>query len=368
MSNAGAVFRRMLGVAAIVTAWAAPAAAQTRPARVILFLADGAGAGHWGAALTGRESLAVHEFPMSGLIDTRGADHTVTESAAGATAYATAVRSFAGALGVGPDSQPRTSVLEIAQERGMATGLVTTTYVIDATPAAFAVHGLRSDPRNTVRQMAAKDVTVLMGGGRLVFEAVAGTDSSPVPLLLDLERRYTYVDTVTQFRALRPERVERLLGLFAERDMPLAPEREPSLAEMAKTALAVLDRNPRGFFLLVENEETDTRAHTNDALHVLVTEMLAFDDAVREGLAYQARNPETLIVVLGDHETGGLSVVTDSTGALIAGYHTGGHTAEPVPMFAKGPGAEQFTGLLTNARVGVLLQAAVRGEFLGRRE
>lgn len=365
MTSKGVVFCRVLGAVAMVTVWTAAAAAQTRPTRVILFVADGAGAGHWGAALTGREQLAVHQFPVAGLIDTRGADHTVTESAASATAYATGVRSFPSALGVGPDSQPRTTALEIAQQRDMATGLITTTFVIDATPAAFAVHGLRTDFRNTARQMAAKNVTVILGGGRLVFEAVAGADS--LPLLFDLEKRYTYVDTVTQFRALQPERIERLLGLFAERDMPLAPRREPSLAAMTKTALAVLDRNPRGFFLLVENEETDSRAHNNDSLHVLVSEMLAFDDAVLEGLAYQARNPETLIVVLGDHETGGFSVTTDSTGALIAGYHTGGHTAEPVPVFARGPGAEHFTGLLENQHVGVLLQAAVQGEFLPRR-
>ena len=116
-----------------------PTAAQT-PKRVILMIADGAGVAHWTLAKLAKPDLAVSQFGVSGLVNTRGADHIVTGSAAGATALATGARTVVGAIGVGPDSTPLQTVLELANARGMATGLVTTTWVVDATPAAFASH------------------------------------------------------------------------------------------------------------------------------------------------------------------------------------------------------------------------------------
>jgi alkaline phosphatase len=345
-----------LGAVGMVLCSGAAARAQTR---VILMVADGAGMGHWTIAAHTIGDLAVHDFPTTGLIDTRGADHVVTESAAAATAYSIGVQTFMGAIGVGPDSQPRPTVLEVAKQRGLSTGLVTTTLLTDATPAAFAAHAVgRSNPVEIAAQIALAGVDVLLGGGRMVFERVLTRDS--VPLLDALRRRYTYVDSGDSLKALRLNRVRALLGLFAERDMALGFARSPSLADMTRAALEVLDQNPQGFFLLVENEETDTQAHRNQPYEVIAAEMVAFDDAVRAALAYQNRHPQTLLVVLSDHETGGLALQPDSTGAVVAAYTTTGHTAALVPVFARGPRAERFGGIIPNARVGELLLAAVR--------
>ncbi|OGU05688.1 MAG: hypothetical protein A2W29_09810 [Gemmatimonadetes bacterium RBG_16_66_8] len=353
MDSSWHVFR--IALVNLMVAGVTPAAGQTR---VVLMVADGAGDGHWTIGAHSIGNLAVQHFPVLGLIDTRGANHIVTESAAAATAYSIGMQTFPGALGVGPDSQPHQTVLEIAKERGMATGLVTTTMLTDATPAAFVTHSPNRSHAVAARFLAGAGVDVLLGGGRIAFAQVAGPDSRP--LLSTMEQRYTYVETADELKALRLNRVRSLLGLFAEQAMDLGFARSPSLADMTRAALEVLDQNPRGMFLLVENEETDTQAHKNQPYEIIAAEMVAFDDAVRVAAEYQQRHGETLVVVLGDHETGGLALQPDSTGAVVTRYTTTGHTAAMVPVFAIGPRAERFGGIMTNSRVGELLRAAVQ--------
>jgi alkaline phosphatase len=191
-----------------------------------------------------------------------------------------------------------------------------------------------------------------------VFEQ--GTTEDGTPLLETMLPNYSYVTSAESLEALPLDRVRRLLGLLADQDMDLGFARSPSLADMTRAALEVLGRNSQGFFLLVENEQTDTQAHRNQPYDVIAAEMITFDEAVRVGLEYQARHPETLLVVLGDHETGGLALQPDSLGNVVAMYTTTGHTAELIPVFARGPRAERFAGIITNARVGELLHAAVR--------
>ena len=240
----------------------------------------------------------------------------------------------------------------------MATGLVTTTLLTDATLAAFASHVPRRAHLMVARQFAHANVDVMLGGGRVVFEYRA-SDSQPPPLEA-MRDRYTYVTSADELDAVDLSAVDKLLGLCAEQDMALAPERSPSLAAMTAVALEVLDRASAGFFLLVETEETDTQAHHNRPFDVISEEMRALDEAIRVVVAYHDRHPETLIVVVGDHETGGLTVHADSLGHPVVRYTTTGHTAELVPLFALGPGAERFGGILANDQVGRLLLDAVR--------
>lgn len=332
--------------------------AQIDQPRVILLIADGAGVEHWTLARFARSDLAVTEFPVAGLVDTRGAGHVVTGSAAGATALATGVRTYFGAVSVGPDSTPVQTVLEVAHARGMATGLISTTLITDATPAAFASHvAHRSAMVDIMQQMTQLPVDVLLGGGRRIFDVAERRDS--IDLRGPVTDRYTYIERAAELSALDPDTVSSLLGLFSLRDMARAPERSPTLTTMMEAALAILDRDAEGFFLMVENEGSDTEAHANVEREVLVAEMLAFDDAVRVALDYQARHPETLIVVTADHETGGVSLVPGADREAMLGYATGDHTAALVPLFARGPGAEGFGGLKDNREIGRLLMEAV---------
>lgn len=328
------------------------------PARVILFIGDGAGLGHWTVANLAPGELAVERFPVVGLIDTRGTSSRVTDSAAGATAYATGVRTFNGAIGVGPDSLPATTVLEAAEQRGLATGLVTNSSVTDASPAAFAAHVPdRGQQAEIASQMASHELEVLLGGGRGFFDGSLRSDSRD--LLTELRSRYTYVETPDELTAEPAEGTERLLGLFADQVMFEADAPMPSLPEMAAAALAVVDQDPDGFFLMIESEATDGWAHGNEDLDRITEAMLELDETIGLALEYRAGHPETLIVVVADHETGGLAVETDSTGARALDYTTGGHTWALVPLFAIGPGAERFAGILANARVGENLFEAI---------
>lgn len=329
------------------------------PTRIIFLIADGAGAAHWTLAAFADDDLSASRFETVGLVDTRGSDHAVSGSAPTATAYATGVRSFMGAVGVGPDSLPVQTVVEAAIERGMSTGLLTTTALADATPAAFAAHvPSRTALGEISRQMTSAGVTVLMGGGRATFRP--GMQPDGIDLLADVREEYTYVETVEEFSSLDPDTIGSLLGLFSEGDMGVVAERGEVLEDMTATALAILDRNPNGFFLMVENEESDTQAHANADVSVITAEMLDFDRVVGLALDYRSQHPETLVLVTGDHETGGLSLPYDASREPVMQYASRGHTGVLVPLFASGPGAERFGGIIRNDRVGQILLQMVR--------
>jgi alkaline phosphatase len=396
-----------------------PVEGQQTPRRVVLFVVDGAGIGLWSLANFQTENVSLREFPVVGLVDTRSAYGIYPGSAAAGTSFATGERTFTGAIGVGIDSLPRQNVLDVAQARGLATGLVTTTHLTDATPAAFSAHVVRrSNQAEIARQQSEKDITVFMGGGRQYFDARGRPDS--VDLIASFRERHSYVETGTDLSALNLDSVSSLYGLFNWADMPVYPERTPSLSIMADAALQVLDKDPDGFFLLLETESTDTETHHNVELEVLAGEMLDVEATVRVVLEYQRRNPETLFVLLGDHDTGGLAIqrtgarnlltrtaarldtagvrlgestslldntenaLMDSTrmfmqrmsaslrgrarelnteNILVARYTTGSHTTNMVPLFANGPESQRFGGVVDNFRVGQLLL-----EIVGREE
>jgi alkaline phosphatase len=212
-----------------------------------------------------------------------------------------------------PDGTPLRTVMQAAKAAGKRTGLVTTATVYDATPAAFTINARsRRDSQALVDLLAAFEPDVLMGGGADYF----------LPAGVPGGKRKDGKDIIAAFRAKGYEIVRstaelkaaagpRLLGLFADDDMDFELDRdaakEPSTAEMAAAALKALSaQSPDGFVLLVENENIDTAGHANDAAS-LMRALWAFDDAVKVALQFQRRDPDTLVIVTGDHETGGFS-------------------------------------------------------------
>jgi alkaline phosphatase len=203
--------------------------------------------------------------------------------------------------------------MQAAKAAGKRTGLVTTAAIYDATPAAFTVNSKsRRDSQMLVDLLLAFEPDVLLGGGAEYF-LPAGTPGG---------KRKDGKDIIAAFQArgheiarntseLKAASGSRLLGLFASDDMDFEvdrdPAQEPSTADMAAAALKALSQqSPNGFVLLVENENTDTASHANDAAS-LMRALWAFDDAVKVALEFQRRNPDTLLIVTGDHETGGFS-------------------------------------------------------------
>jgi alkaline phosphatase len=392
----------------------APQAGAQR--KVILFIGDGVGTAHWTAArIASRDSLNVSKFSIGGLVDTRSSNSLITDSGAGATAYASGIRTYNYAIGVGPDSQPVETVLEAAKKNGWATGLVATSSITHATPASFASHvKTRASEFEIAKQMAALGPDVLLGAGTRFFSAATRPDRED--LLAQLRTTHTVLTDVQAFEAFRDTSVRRLVGLFAEVELPRAAQRSPTLPAMTRKAIDVLSKDPDGFFLMVEGSQPDWRAHDNDPISAVVDEMLDFDAAIGVALEYQRRNADVLVVVVADHETGGLALelATDSsvmvaaanslntsvdalaiamdrmttqaadsadstiyrmqltaarlrnsargarTERLFADYSTGGHTAQMVPLFAAGQGAPAFGGMKDNFVIGQMLLEIVR--------
>lgn len=242
---------------------------------------------------------------------------------------------------------------QAAERRGKATGVVTTTAVVDATPAAFVANSPSRywvDP--IAEQFAAAGLEVLLGGGRAHFEAATRDDRRD--LLGELCQRSACVSDAAELAAYSPDD-RPLVGLFVPGEMDAAGEREPTIPAMVEAALARLSRDPDGFVALFESEGTDVTGHANRPLAEITAEMLEFDRAVGVALDFARRTPGTLLVVTADHETGGLTL-PESGDTLVIEYSTGRHTGALVPLFAYGPGSERFAGLLQNYEVGRRLE------------
>lgn len=293
------------------------------PKNIIILFADGAAATQWELGRYTSRELRNRSFAATdvvfrrgtlGLLSTHSADSAVTDSAAAATAMSTGRKTNNDMAGVTPDGEPVRTVMEAAKARGKRIGLVTTATVYDASPAAFSTHAKsRREYQSIVDQLLALEPDVLMGGGRDYFlpkGSGAGKrgDGRDVAAAFGA-KGYEVVQTPA---ALDKAAGPRLLALFADEDMDHEidrdPEEEPSYAQMTAAALRVLAAaSPNGFVLFAENENIDTAGHRNDAA-ALVRDLWAFDDALEVALDFQRRTPDTLVIVTGDHETGGLSL------------------------------------------------------------
>jgi len=325
---------------------------------VILLIGDGMGINQITAA---RLSLAegayavlnLDTMPYTGFSINFAANNLVTDSAAAATALATGFRTDTGRLGTLPDGTAAESIMLKAKERGLSIGLVATVKVTDATPAAFLVN---ADHRAFERDIAAAILEagpdVLLGGGADAFGINPFTKKpkSNALILKALEQGYTFVADRDGLLELDITPEMKLIGLFIGGDLSFELTRlptEPSLLEMTGRALELVSQNPQGFFLLVEGSRIDRAGHTN-SLKELVGEVLMFDQVVGLALDFARENPDTLVVVTADHETGGLTITGgDPAGENVTyAWTSTAHTGSMVPIYAFGPGAERFSGTL----------------------
>ena len=300
----------------------ATGAAAQAPKNIIIMFADGTAPTQWefgarSSRLLRGEPFATTEIVFRdgalGLLSTYPHGALVTDSAAAASAMSTGTKVVNGSVSVAPDGKPLLTLMRAAKARGKRIGLVTTATVYDATPAAFALNARsRGDYQALVDQYLALEPDVLMGGGADFFLPLgtAGGKRKDGRDVLALFRGMGYA-VARDTAGLKAARGSRVLGLFADKDMDFeldrAPAAQPSTAEMAAAALDALSRDsPGGFVLLVENEGTDSAGHMNDAAS-LMHALWAFDDAVKVALDFQRRDPDTLVIVTGDHETGGFS-------------------------------------------------------------
>ena len=315
---------------------------RKKPKNVILMIGDGMGIAQIYAGMTAnRGNLFLNNFRHVGFSKTYSANRYVTDSGAGGTAIATGHKTNNSSIGVDSVKRPVPSIIETAQANGMATGIVVTTNILDATPAAFVAHvPERSMMPEIAVEFAETGPDVFIGGGIEYFkDRNDGRD-----LLAELpDKGYMVCDTITELVKVKSGK---LAGFLTENKVS---KRGDQLQVTSKVALDILDDHKKGFFLMVEGSEIDGGGHSNDIAYT-VDEMLDFDRAVGVALEFAARDRKTLVVVTADHETGGLTLLNGDikSGKITGSYSTTGHTGLMVPVFAYGPGAEEFGGIDEN--------------------
>ncbi|HSR13218.1 MAG TPA: alkaline phosphatase [Thermodesulfobacteriota bacterium] len=317
------------------------------PKKVILLIGDGMGPQAVGLAiyynrfLNGMDKRLNIERVMSagntGYCLTYQHGTVVTDSASAATALASGVKTRDAMIGQDPDGRPMANLVDLAQQMGKSTGIISDTRLTHATPAAFYASVAHRDREAEIAAqfVARGDVTVAFSGGAEYF-VPSGTKVEEHPDLKGIDRKagwgsskrkdtrdlvgeakkkgYTVVSNDKGVAGLDGQGTEKVLGLFSASGFPSAIDRPPqagtgvpTLSKLTGKALEILNRNPKGFFLMVEGGQVDWVAHGNDVAAV-VHEMMEFDKAVGTVLSFLESNPDTLVVVTADHDTGGLTI------------------------------------------------------------
>lgn len=321
---------------------------KKRPKNIILFIGDGMGVAQVFAGITVNEGLNIEQMPYIGFNKTQSADNYVTDSAAGGTAISTGVRTYNGAIGLDVNGQKLTTILEYSEMNGKATGLVSTSAITHATPASFIAH----QPQRSMYEAIAgdfmnTDIDVFIGGGADFFtKRVDGRN-----LVLELnEKGYHVAYNVNDVQNVTDGKLAVLTAVGHNAGYR---DRGEMLTQSTSKAIEVLNNaDSKGFFLMVEGSQIDWGGHQNDASYV-TGEVLDMDRALGEALKFAAQDKRTLVIVTADHETGGMSVNdgNPAEGFVKAGFTTGDHSAVMVPVFAFGPGAEEFIGVYDNTDI-----------------
>ena len=327
---------------------------------IILMIGDGMGTAHITALmLDGRDGNApinMTRAKTSGLVMTYSANNRVTDSAAAATAYSTGEKTNNSYLGVDPDGAPLETILEKAEKAGMSTGIVATTRITHATPGAFYAHTIdRNNDDGIALELLGADIDIAICGG-IEYMTMRADGRN----LMDEMRTKGYImtDTLPDLDGVTGGNA---MVLYDENKVPkyLKDGRDPMmLAKGTAKALEIITSNSadRGFFMMVEGSWIDSAGHGNDA-EMLLGEMLDFDNAVGVAMDYADTHPGTLVIVVADHETGGLTIPAGKENFLLPDsgvefrWSTGGHTGTMVPMLAYGTGASYFGGIMENTEV-----------------
>lgn len=320
-----------------------------KPVNVILLIGDGMGLSQVSYALMmATERMAFERFKTLGLSKTSAADHKITDSAAGATALASGAKTYNGAVGVDVNKMPITSILEMADAQGYATGMVATCAITHATPASFIAH----QPSREMYEEIAKDflktnIDLFIGGG---YDHFAKRKDS-VDLTAQLKTN-GYVVIQSEQELYMYTGTQKLAALIAPKHLPKVQEgRGTFLANSTQLAINRLSKSGTGFFLMVEGSQIDWGGHANDAEYIR-QEVMDFDLAIAKALDFAEKDGNTLVIVTADHETGGFALSgneEDKTQNKIEPkFTTKNHTGTMVPVYAYGPGAESLGGIYEN--------------------
>ncbi len=316
---------------------------------VILMIGDGMSLMHvYTAWAANRGKLWLENAQATGLSKTWAVKKLVTDSGSGGTSLATGVKTVYHAVGVDPEGKPLTSLVDVAKELGKDAGMAATCRLWDATPCDFCCHNIdRDKEEELVGDYPTSGVDFVFGGGAQKFtNRKDGRD-----IFKELQKKGYHVSrTLDDFFAY--DKNSRIFAVPYDKDTPLPDERGDLLARASMKGISLMNQNKNGFFMMIEGSQLNDYGHFNQ-LDLLMKETLDFDQTVGEVMKWAAKDGETLVVVTADHETGGLTLVNGNKdeGRVECCFSTKDHSGAMVPVYAFGPGAENFTGIFENTDV-----------------
>ena len=317
------------------------------PTNIIMMSADGAGLSQITAAIyeNGNKSNLEY-FDVVGLQKTHSASSLITDSAASGTAMACGIKTENGTIGIDTKNKSFESILKICEKKGYNSGIIVTSSIVHATPASFYANVIsRAEYQEIAHQLSKSDVDFFIGGGEKHF--IKRNDKKN---LINEMKDWEFVNSLDQFDSSTSKKV----GYFISYEEPpsLIDGRKPLLDIGLNSILQKLNYRDEPFFLLVEGSQVDWGGHDNK-LEYVTSEYIEFDRAIGVALKFVDENPNTLLIVTADHETGGLGITSHNIKNLNSKvkFSTKGHTASMVPVFSKGPGSTEFSGIYDNTEI-----------------
>ncbi len=328
-------------------------AKNVKAKNIILLIGDGMGLTQISAGMYNNgNKISLERFPIVGLHKSYSSDNLITDSAAGATAFACGVKTYNGAIGVNSDTIAVQTILEEASLKKLKTGLIATSTIVHATPASFISHNkYRKNYEEIAADYVNTPIDILIGGGKKYFDR---RESDRRDLSQEFRNAGYMVEDYFNKDIIQidPPIGKKLIYYTADNDPVPASQGRDYLLPATKLSLDHLQRqNENGFFIMIEGSQIDWGGHANDGDYVL-TEMAEYDQVIHQVLDWAEQDGETLVVVTADHETGGLAIQNGSKlDSLDLAFTSTKHTAVMIPVFAKGPGERLFSGIYENTAI-----------------
>jgi alkaline phosphatase len=320
------------------------------PKHIILLIGDGFALSQASASVTWQRNQSwLENFDIVGFHKAYASNDLITDSAAGATAFSTGQKTRNSYIGIDSLGKPLETIIEWAEKSGFATGMLVTSSVTHATPAAFAAHSeSRAFYEEIAQSMLQTPIDCMIGGGANTYQKQSNGTCLRDSLIA---RGYVVKNTFGNSKHL------------ADTTQPFyqfTAEAEPATATGGRTYLPILSpkaahyltrRSEIGSLLMVESSQIDWALHANDKTY-LRNELRDFEETIEALLVYAATEGNTLVILTGDHECGGLSINADSNwGDVRPSWATRIHTGAMVPVYAYGPGAQLFNGIYENTDI-----------------
>lgn len=335
---------------------------DNKPKNIILLIGDGMGIGQISMAVYNQpDNNPFKKFKTVGFSITASASALITDSGAGATAFALGEKSYNHAIGVDANKVAQKNVFEMAQEKGYSTGVIATSSLTDATPASFVAHvPERKEEFTIAEQFSNAKIDIAFGGGLCFFadSANGGERSKNDNLLTKLQGNGYKV--YTDYDALAEAGINsKTYAILDYKGLKKGPERKYTLGDLTEKALSYLSSDEDGFILMIEGSQIDWGSHANDNSYAM-GELTDFMTAINKALEFAEKDGETLVIVTADHETGGAAVNEGARGSVKLGFLVKSHTANMVGIFAKGPCESLFGGVMENNQIGLNLRSLLK--------